>query len=258
MEYGKNAPDTIRYLDAAGGQAASHKHESFRALRAAPGQRLLDVGCGTGDDVQALAEQVGPGGEVVGVDQDAALLEEARRRADSAPLPVRFVQGDASALPFEDASFDGSRSERVFQHLTDPLHALREMKRVTCAGGRVVVLDVDWDTLAVHSRHPDVTRKVVHFACDRQTRGQVGRELRALFKQAGFEEVQCEAHAGGLTDWALANGLLGLEGSAAKACEEGCLSPKERDEWLDDLRAKAAADAFFAAITTFCASGTRP
>ena len=257
MPYGSNDQDTIRYLDEAARQGAAHKAASFDRLGAAPGQRLLDLGCGTGDDVRTLAERVGAEGEVIGVDHDAAMLKEARHRADGTDVNARFVEGVAGALPFVDAAFDGSRSERVFQHLPDPGAALVEMKRVTREGGRVVVLDVDWDTVTVRSQHPHLTRTLVHFACDRQANGQVGRALYELFVHAGFENVECEAQAACLTDWAAANELLGFEGNTERAVAAGIISSQDRDAWLEDLRAKAANGTFLASITGFCVSATR-
>lgn len=116
------------------------KQRGLDLLAAAAGQRLLDVGCGAGDDVRALTSLVGSGGLVVGVEPSQVLLSEARRRAADSPLPLHFVAGDAGALPVAADNFDGCRAERVFQHLHNPMRALTEMIRVTQPGGRVLVL----------------------------------------------------------------------------------------------------------------------
>ena len=79
------------------------------------GHRLLDVGCGLGEAALALAGPLGERGEVVGVDASAAMVHAARSRAGASPCPVRFVVGDASALPEPDDSFDAVRYERTLQ-----------------------------------------------------------------------------------------------------------------------------------------------
>ena len=95
------------------------------------GQRVLDVGCGPGTITVDLAARVAPG-EVVGLDASAAVLELARAAADEAGVAnVSFRTGDATALPFEDGSFDVVHAHQVLQHLSDPVAALREMRRVT-------------------------------------------------------------------------------------------------------------------------------
>ena len=72
------------------------------------------------------------------------MVDEARRRG----LPTATV-GDATSLPFPDDFFDGCWADRTFQHLADPHKALAELARVTRSGGRIVVVDPDYDTQVV-------------------------------------------------------------------------------------------------------------
>jgi ubiquinone/menaquinone biosynthesis C-methylase UbiE len=124
-------------------------------------ERALDVGCGTGALALALAPYVA---EVIGVDRVPELLELARRRA---PANASFVEGDATALPFEEASFDLTGTLRTLHHLPRPELVLAELARVTRPRGRVLVIDqiapVDpLDALAVdhfeRARDPAHTR----------------------------------------------------------------------------------------------------
>jgi len=113
-------------------------------LRPRLGDRLLDVGCGTGDVVRALAGLVGSRGTVVGIEPSATMLDEARRRTAESTLHVDFSSGDIAQLDFDDATFDGVICERVFQHLDRPRAALAELVRVTRPGGQIIVVDTDW------------------------------------------------------------------------------------------------------------------
>ncbi len=110
---------------------------------AAPGPdaaRVLDVGCGTGNLAFAAAGRL-PGAAVTGLDHAEAYVGHARSRAADARL--RFEQGDAAALPYEDASFDATLSLLVLNFVPDALRAAREMARVTRPGG--VVAAAVWD-----------------------------------------------------------------------------------------------------------------
>ena len=99
---------------------------------------LLDVGAGTGF-LSVMAAKLGH--RVTGLDLTPAMLDRARRRAGEADLDIAWHQGDAQALPFPDAVFDGVISRHVLWTMPDPAQALREWIRVTRPGGRVIWFD---------------------------------------------------------------------------------------------------------------------
>ena len=115
------------------------------AARIAPGERVLDVACGTGLLTFAAAHR---GAAVTGLDLTEAMLQVARQslaRASQAGrglAGVTFQRGDAGALPFADRSFDAVITRLSVHHFPDPSLPLREMARVCKAGGRVVVADI--------------------------------------------------------------------------------------------------------------------
>src|SRR5690606_5829226 len=115
-----------------------------------PQMTLLDVGCGPGTVTIDLASRVA---RAVGVDRAPAVLAAAREAGKSVDN-VEFVEGDAYALPFEDASFDVVYAHQVLQHLTDPIAALREMRRVARPGGYVAVRDADYSAMTWYPRVP--------------------------------------------------------------------------------------------------------
>lgn len=118
-------------------QRASETADKLRRLLGPfTGSELaLDCGCGTGSFAFALAPYVG---EVVGADTRAEYLEAAR---DRAPGNVRFVEADATALPFDFASFDIAGCMRMLHHVHRPGLAISELARVTRPGGRILVMD---------------------------------------------------------------------------------------------------------------------
>jgi len=133
---------------------ATAKTDLLEHVRANGASSALDVGCGYGADVIALAERLAPGGRVTGIDASVAMIAEAQRRTMQSGLPVSFQVGDALALPFADNAFDLCRTETVLQHVADPGRAVAEMTRVTRPGGRVGALELDPGTLYID--HPDI------------------------------------------------------------------------------------------------------
>ncbi|MGJ5748983.1 class I SAM-dependent methyltransferase [Streptomyces puniciscabiei] len=111
---------------------------------AASGDRVLDVGCGTGCLTRHMAARVGPDGAVTGVDPSSPVLDHARtrtRRPGSAPCDYR--EGVAEALDLPDGSFDTGVTSLMLHHLPDELRptVLREMHRVLRPGGRLLVVE---------------------------------------------------------------------------------------------------------------------
>jgi demethylmenaquinone methyltransferase / 2-methoxy-6-polyprenyl-1,4-benzoquinol methylase len=107
-----------------------------------PGDRVLDVATGTGDLALELARRVDPGGEVVGTDFSARMLELAREKASASGAQIRFEHGNALALPYRDNEFDAATVGFGARNFSDLPQGLREMARVVRPGGHVVVLEI--------------------------------------------------------------------------------------------------------------------
>ena len=117
------------------------RRAAVKAARLEPGQSAVDVACGTGKLSAELARAIGPIGRVVGVDLAPAMLEEARRVCADL-VQVTFVEGNALALPFEDATFEAATIAFGLRNLADFERGFREMARVVKPGGRVVCLEL--------------------------------------------------------------------------------------------------------------------
>jgi ubiquinone/menaquinone biosynthesis C-methylase UbiE len=156
------------------------KAQTFELLDLRPDSRVLDVGCGTGDDVLTLATLVGPGGRAVGVDSSATMIDEASRRAAAAHSSAEFSLGDARSLDFPDASFDGCRAERILQHMDAPEQVVRELARVVRPGGCIVLVEPDYGTLSLTGADESITRRIVNVRREHFRSGSIGRELPRL------------------------------------------------------------------------------
>jgi SAM-dependent methyltransferase len=113
------------------------------AVRA--GERVLDVGCGPGLLVERIAAGVGEHGEARGVDVSATMVALARARCAGMGW-ARFDAADATALPFDDSHFDAVVCTQVLEYVPDIGRALDELGRVLRPGGRVLLVDTDWES----------------------------------------------------------------------------------------------------------------
>jgi len=163
-------------------ERTADSHAAFLLPHLRPGMALLDLGCGPGSITVGLAAAVAPG-PTTGIDIDP-------RPVDG----VTVVTGDATALPFPDASFDAVFASALLQHLADPLAALREARRVARPGAVIGVVDADWDgellhpTNAVLRRSTEVARRLRD-----GTSPYVGKQLRDLLTRAGFGRAEASA-----------------------------------------------------------------
>jgi SAM-dependent methyltransferase len=135
---------------------------------------------------RGLVPLTGEDGEVVALDASDTMINAARRRGDGGP--VRYEIGDVHSLPYPDRYFDGVRSERVLQHLDDPDTAIREMARVLRPGGRMCLIDTDWNSVLVDGSPknlPDLMHPIISFVGLKPT----GRTLRRRMVLAGLTDV---------------------------------------------------------------------
>jgi SAM-dependent methyltransferase len=157
-----------------------------------PDMRILDVGCGPGTITAGLAARV-PEGRVTGIDASAEVVDRARRHAAGLGIAnADFATGDAYALDFPDGAFCVTHAHQVLQHLSDPVRALREMRRVTRPGGIVAVRDADYGGMLWYPPSAGLRKwREVYRAVARGNGGEpdAARRLHAWAREAGFTDV---------------------------------------------------------------------
>ncbi len=156
------------------------------------GQRVLDVGCGPGTITLDLARLVTPG-EVVGIDSAAEIITAAEHaRAEGGVDNASYAAGDVYRLEFDDGTFDVVHAHQVLQHLTDPVAALREMRRVLRPGGLLAVRDSDYGAFTWFPLDSRLDRwlELYHEVTARnRAEADAGRFLRSWVRAAGFTDA---------------------------------------------------------------------
>ncbi|OMH34365.1 methyltransferase domain-containing protein [Tersicoccus sp. Bi-70] len=161
--------------------------------RLTPGMSVLDVGCGPGTITRDLAERVAPG-EVIGLDSAADVLDTAA--AQPGPPNLHWRLGDVLDLPFADDRFDVVHAHQVLQHLTEPVRALRSMRRVLRPGGVIAVRDADYQAMSWFPQVPELDEWMSLYQRIARSNGaepDAGRRLLSWLHQAGLTDVTVTA-----------------------------------------------------------------
>jgi len=239
-------------------QAARRRYLDLLDLH--PGMKVIDVGAGTGLISLDIARRVGRDGRVVALDPSAALLDAARKAAIEAGCGsvVEGHVGDARAIPFPEGSFDRALCHWVLLHVAEQERVLAEMRRVVQPGGKIMCVEMDWETQIVFPGSRDVTRRILNFNADRHIDGWMGRRLLALFRDLRLANVTVEAitntdDGGRGPEW-----LEFLRSRADNARAGSVISEAEREEWMDAIEAAAGEGRYFFAVTQFVIMGEVP
>jgi SAM-dependent methyltransferase len=205
------------------------------ALALSPGERVLDIGSGPGFLACEMGAAVGAAGSVTGLDSSEHMLMLAGAR--KAPAQVTFRPGEATTLPFADGTFDAVTSTQVYEYVTDMPRALAEARRVLRPGGRLLVLDTDWDSIVWASSDAGRMRRILTAWDEHLADPHLPRRLAGLLAGAGLEVTHCQAipllNASYAPD-TFSAGLIGFI-TAFVPGHRG-VSADEVRAWADDLR----------------------
>ena len=225
------------------------------ALSPRPGERMLEVGCGSGALCRLMAPYLLPGGELLGVDVAPEMIAAVWALADQ-QTHLRFEVGAGAALPAEDATYDAAFGARLLLHVAEPVPVVAEMARVVKPGGRVVLMDWDFETVVVSHPDRELARRLLHWRCDHHSGDNwSGRRLLGYALAAGLRDVT----------------VPGRDRSPRRDCGPDRLGvpcgrggagrgrhhAREHDAWTGELRRQLAEGRFLASITYFIVRGVR-
>jgi ubiquinone/menaquinone biosynthesis C-methylase UbiE len=229
-------------------------------LALSPTAHILELGCGTGVVLRALARRTNFSGRLVGVDQSPALIAAACRLAaeEGVDQRIEFLVSDVHHLSLADSSFDAVIAHTLLSHVADPFLVLKEAARVVRPGGSVAIFDGDFASLTF--AHPDPAfAKAMDDALVEAvvTHPRLMRDLPRLLRQAGLEITATTAYV--YSEIGTGTFFVGFAQAYAPLVQRaGLMTARQVEDWLLEQRQSVEQHTFFAACNFYAYLTRRP
>jgi arsenite methyltransferase len=255
-------PDASRKLEATyqTPDVIAQRAATLQTLALQAGERVVDVGSGPGLLAAEMAAQVGPAGRVIGLDLSDSMLALSRQRCGDPATGecLSFLKADAARLPFGDSVFDVAVSTQVYEYVPDVPAALAEVYRVLRPGGRVVILDTDWDSIVWAAGDQARMQRLLEAWADRFADPHLPRSLSRQLQDAGFQVER----RGVLVlfnpeydpdTYSVANGQI----MADFVVTQGRMEREEAEAWMRDLRRLGSQGRYFFSLNRYLFLATK-
>ncbi len=220
----------------------------------APGQTVVDYGCGPGGLAVELARRVAPTGRVHGVDLNAAFLERAAARAkrDGVEKLISWHKCDGDKLPLDSALADRLVCKNVMEYVPDVAATLAEFRRVLKPGGLAHVIDSDWGFFAVEPLGAERMAELFAAASPAYKTPHIGRKLYGAMRAAGFQDVKVQILASADVKGRMSPIVFNMLGYAR---DSGRLPPAKLAALVADVKQSLADGTFVLILPQFLVTG---
>lgn len=236
----------------------AQRSQVLRVLKLRRGERVLDIGSGPGLLALDMAAAVGASGRVAGIDSSESMIAMSRARCAAHPW-VRFRIGDATRLPFPDASFDVAVATQVYEYVGEIGAALSELYRVLEPGARALILDTDWASIVWNTADQERMDRVLGAWDEHLADPHLPRSLAPRLEEAGFGVQRKQViplfnpEYGANT---YSHGIMGAI-TAFVAGRQG-ITGEEADAWAQELRSLGQSGSYFFSLNRYLFLAVKP
>jgi SAM-dependent methyltransferase len=235
-------------------EIAAQRERTRELLGIKPGERGLEIGCGPGFLACEMAREVGAGGgAIVAIDASGDMVAAARQRAQCEELAGRIdvVPGDATRLEFAPGCFDFVVAVQVYLFVKEIELALAEAARVLRPGGRLLIVDTDWDSCVWLTSDRERHRRVLEMRAREFSQPHLPPLLPALLGRAGLRVTSVEVHPVLNLRYDPESFSGGIIDAIAKSAVKHGLDRGEAQAWADDLKSRTGEGDYFFSVNRY-------
>lgn len=224
------------------------KEQSYTHFNKVTGGSIVDLGCGSGNDVIAMAKAFGEKIKVIGIDHDENMLQQGKTQAKGMSN-VEFILSEAFPLPFASESISGLRAERLVQHLKNSETVISDIKRVLVSEAPLVIVETDWHSLSFYTEFTEAQKKLNAYLTDvKVNNGFAARKLTAYLQNMGFRKLALSIHPFVINTLEEANEYFWIERILKEAAEKGYMADDEYKNFYTALQNADSAGYFSCSI----------
>jgi len=220
--------ETVKIL----GGVKEKSYGYFKSL--ADGATIVDLGCGTGQDVLNMARAFeSKQFRLIGIDHDPQMIKKGHELAETYP-DVTFLLSDALGLPLDDTSIKGIRMERLVQHIPDPIGLFTEVQRVLDTEGVVVLVESDWKSLCFYNGDLSVADKLNDYLSSKKVNnGRAAQCLSTYLGITGFRDISIEVQPFVLNSYQEACTYLWIDKMIDEMLALQLMDQREHDDFIE-------------------------
>ena len=247
----------IEYLQQTGNFLKKIKDHSYEPFSSLSEGKILDIGCGTGQDILNMAKQLSPEIDFIGIDHDKGMIEKANS-SKQLNNNILFIQGEVYQLDFEDNTVSGIRTERMIQHLKEPEKAMQEMHRVLKPGKPIVIIETDWQSLSFYTPYTPIATKIISYLTEKKVNnGYAAKSLTHYLGSCDFKNISLEIFPFIINSLEEANQYLYIEVIIDEAKNHGYITHKEHELFMNALREADRKNHFCCSINLVISTSTK-
>lgn len=240
----KNKHYDINYLENSRVLLEKLKQHSYQFFQGINKGTIVDLGCGAGRDVTELANILGLGVNVIGIDHDKEMLAQAKTLGKEIKN-ASFILSEAYPLPFSNNTISGFRAERVFQHLVNPNQVLKGIFEQLETGAPLVILETDWQSLSFYTEFVETEKKINNYLTSiKVNNGFAARKLTGYLEATQFRDIKFDIHPFVINSLADANDYFWIEKVLKEVVLKAHITKEEFSDFYNSL-VKANSKSYF-------------